>query len=501
MNETHLPANEIVKSSEQLPELARTQFQQDILITNPEYAPDVVALFAEIQNSGALATCDLESEGVKTEAFRLVMTEIHSLLEQGKTPEKICKIIPKKLPTCLVNARVIAKQERNEATQQEELTLEQDIEASQEEDSQLAQTELKQSKTIAEHQALFNEFISSNASQGTLDEYKSGFEAHIFQTYGADAANEKNEYALRMFDEYEANLQQIEGVFTPEEVDTLFAGSVSANVMLNLSAHEPMAIYGDVFTRIEQSDLPQERKDALRQSTMNVLGQIERETDTGIEVVRGTTQMVLNGAGKKVPAHPEDNPLDLGSGVKSYTRTGNEVILKAEVGGHIHTADVTGWSPQAVGSYTEALKFWAGTEAFGATGFVESVYKIDFSVLGNSVLDPFEMVKIRQKISYLVGGFEAYDGDIFDPSEKKGLIQAQMRALSPNDTAYGWENDQHQTHAITQELGLDNPLVLKEFGAYTQAHYLNGDITHEALHDHLYKRFPQFVAKPELKAA
>ena len=224
----------------------------------------------------------------------------------------------------------------------------------------------------------------------------------------------------------------------------------------------------------------------------------KQHIETGTDVQDAARLMTIDpDTGESVPAHTEDCPAEIVEGVSTYTRTGKEVFLKAQVGDRIHRVDVTGWSALQVGLYAEALGFWAGTEKFGATSFVEDIYKIDFSFFEEDVLDPLKLIEIRQKLSYLVGGFEGYDGDIFNPEEKKGLIRAQMRALNPSGTAYGWEADREQTQIVTRQFGLDNPVVLQAFGDYTQRHYLSGEITFSLVHDYLYHRFPDLVQKPK----
>ncbi len=214
--------------------------------------------------------------------------------------------------------------------------------------------------------------------------------------------------------------------------------------------------------------------------------------DTGSDVREAATKTQVNPqTGEAEPAHTEEHPAPIRPGVTAHTVTGDEIILKAHAGSSTIKKDVTGWSDEDIGLLAEALGFWTGTEEFGATGFVESVYKIDFSILSSDAFDPIKLTEIRQKLTYLVGGLEGYDGDIFDVREKKGLIRYQMRLLSEDGEATGWENDQAATERMVKKFGLDEPNALKAFGDYTQTTYLTGDATAEDLQKYLTKKSPE----------
>ncbi len=124
-----------------------------------------------------------------------------------------------------------------------------------------------------------------------------------------------------------------------------------------------------------------------------------------------------------------DNMAEFRPGVGTYTK--GERMMLSSIAGHV-TKDVTGLSDTDIGFMAEVMGFHAAAEYFGATGFVESLGRIQFSALGSDAFSPAKVRQMRSIISALVGGFEGYDGDIFDAREKMGLIRTQMELLSPN---------------------------------------------------------------------
>ena len=148
----------------------------------------------------------------------------------------------------------------------------------------------------------------------------------------------------------------------------------------------------------------------------------------------------------------------------------------------------------------EVMHYWHTTESFGTTGFVENIYKIDFSVLDNGgAFDPLTVNRFRQVISHMTGGFAGYDGDIENFEYQQRLLQNQSRLLSDTQTAFGWENSQAGTTKVLQRLGLENAdgkpnlEVIAAFGGYTQENYAKGQSDQLGVADYLHRLYPQFV--------
>ncbi len=279
----------------------------------------------------------------------------------------------------------------------------------------------------------------------------------------------------------------------PEVVERLLN---TAN--LDLSAGNASQIFAGFLAEADKSeDLTEDEKDTLRA----VIGASDRDINTGSDVRAAALATTIDPAtGNEVPLHTEDNKAEVVPGVFTYTENGENVILEMNTGNHMRKIDVTGMDGSTIGLLAETMGFFAATEELGATSFVESIYKVDFSMLGESSFDPISLIEMRQKLSYMVGGWEGYDGEIFDPREKAGLIRDQMRVISPTNTAFGWENDHEGAQSRVKELGLDNLIVLEEFGRYTQMNYMSGTMTPESLQDHLHRKFPNLVQPPETTA-
>ena len=176
-------------------------------------------------------------------------------------------------------------------------------------------------------------------------------------------------------------------------------------------------------------------------------------------------------------------------------------MIEARAGDHVITKDVTGWSGEDVGLLIEITHMWNMYESFGATAFIEDVYKIDFSILDNGgAFDPIQITHLQQVLSHLTGSHEGYDGDIADLSEHKTLIQNQARLLSDMQTTFHWQNDRSGMTKMLQRLGMEdadgnaNLDVIKAFGNYTKEHYASGATDQADLVNYLHKRFPEKIA-------
>jgi len=296
--------------------------------------------------------------------------------------------------------------------------------------------------------------------------------------------------ALKRLQSIRSTLVAMSSAMVSQQSQAAFERIVASSD-IDLGASSLTMTFSPLMAAVESSaEISKDEKVQLRQ----LVGYRPRDLETGRDVRRAALATVTDPVtGEETPIHTRENKAPIVPGVTTYTNNGRDIILEVKTGKRILRLDVTGQSDEMIGLKAEALGFWAGTEALGATSFVEDVYKVDFSILNSGAFDPLKMIEIRQKISYMVGGFEGYDGDIFDPRDKQGLLRAQMRVISETGTAFGWENDRDATKLSVKKLGLDNLDVLKEFGNYTQLHYLSGDVTNEKLQAHLHRSFPNIV--------
>ena len=228
-------------------------------------------------------------------------------------------------------------------------------------------------------------------------------------------------------------------------------GRIMAATPLNLAGASSIEAFAPVLRAMDAApEVSEAGKIAVREA---VYGQ--RYINTGSELRDTATAVRIDPqTGKSIPCHTAEKPHPVRPGVDTYTETGDEVLVRLSLPGHPPIVrDVTGWANDEIGLLSEAMGFAAGLEAFGATGAVEDIYKIDFSVLGDSAFDRASVREIRQMMSAMIGAFEGYDGDIFDVRHKKGLIRYQMRLLSGQDSASGWENDRQGTFGQPAQVG------------------------------------------------
>jgi len=286
-------------------------------------------------------------------------------------------------------------------------------------------------------------------------------------------------------------LDQMGVVFTDDASQIEFQAIVASS-SFELGATNMAVTFAPILKQIETSDkFTDEQKVRLRQVVTGSDAQ---------RILRGT---ITDEDGTVRPRYSQRRQRELRTGVSGYSAGSRRQMIEARAGDHVVTKDVTGWSGEDVGFLIETMHMWNTLEGFGMTGFVENIYKIDFSILGNgSAFDPMQITRMRQVLSHLVGGFEGYDGDIADLADKKTLLQNQARLLSDTQTAFGWENDQAGTQNVLQRLGLQdekgNPNldIIQAFGDYTQRNSGTGAPDQMQVTQYLHRLYPAFVKQP-----
>lgn len=260
---------------------------------------------------------------------------------------------------------------------------------------------------------------------------------------------------------------------------------------LDLAAPTIAASFAGFLTAAETNP---EFTEADRATIRRVIKQTEHDVHTGTKVYEAALSTTIDPVtGESIPLHTSENKAEVLPGVHAFTETGHNVLLEMKTPRRRMTIDVTGYDGATIGLIAEAMGFQAHLEELKATAFVREVYGVDFGLLGDPSFDPLSLLSLRQRLTYLVGDSEGYDGDIFDPSSKSTLIVTQMRLTSPTNSAYGWENDPAGAQARITQLGLHNIPVLEEFGRYTQLNHSLGKITSDAIQQHLQQKFPDLV--------
>jgi len=293
---------------------------------------------------------------------------------------------------------------------------------------------------------------------------------------------------IARFDQIEATLASMSSVFDDPASQSEFQTIVS-NTLINFSAPNLMATFAPIIEQVEASEtFTSEQKFKLRAIV------------TGTDAQNSLKHTVTNKSGEIVPLFTEENKREFRKGVSGYIEGHDRQMIEARAGNRMITKDVTGWSGEDVGLLIEATHMWNMYDSFGVTGFIEDVYKIDFSIVGDdSAFDPIQITHVRQVLSYLTGSFEGYDGDITNLSEHKTLIQNQSRLLAETQTAFGYENDRSGTNKVLRRIGMEsekgnpNMEVIKAFGNYTREHYGSGAPDQLRLVENLNRLHPALV--------
>jgi len=291
----------------------------------------------------------------------------------------------------------------------------------------------------------------------------------------------REELAAR-FDNIEMTLVSMSAVFTDPASQSEFDRIVS-NASFDLGAPNLALTFAPILDQVEASEtFTAEQKYKLR------------EIVTGSDAQNSLAETTIDANGNTVPRFTADNKRDFRRGVSGYVEGHGRQMIEARAGDRMITKDVTGWSGEDVGFLIEMTHMWNMYDGFGVTGFIEDVYKIDFSIL-----DPIQIMHLRQVLSHLTGSFEGYDGDISNLSEHKTLIQNQARLLSETQTAMGFENSRSGTTKILRRFGLEdekgNPdlEVIKSFGDYTKQYYGNSAPDQLRLVEYLNRLHPELV--------
>jgi len=329
------------------------------------------------------------------------------------------------------------------------------------------------------------EVLSNEFQQMAREEFEKGGDIDD-KLKRIEAAFPKEEVALKQIAIFRKTLTDLRGAIDDPQEQAAFEAML-ASVPFDLTATDTTSMFAPVLTEVEKSEeFSAETKTRLR----NIV--------TGTDVQDALAEKNADGSF----VNSEDNKREFRTGVSGYTEPSGRQIIETKVGNHpAIRKDVSGWSGEDIGLLVEVMHYWNTTESYGTTGFVENIYKIDFSILDSGgAFDPLTIKKFRQVISHMTGGFAGYDGDIENFEHQQMLIQNQSRLLSDTQTAFGWENSQSGTTQVLQRLGLENSdghpnlEVIAAFGDYTQENYAKGYPDQLAVVDYLSRFYPQFVA-------
>lgn len=330
------------------------------------------------------------------------------------------------------------------------------------------------------------EVLSKEFQQMAREEFEKGgsIDAKLERIEARVSKFDKAEVALKQITQFRKTLADLRGVIEDPQEQAAFEAML-ASVPIDLGANDLNTMFSPVLAEIDKSE-------AFSAETKTRL----RDVVTGSDVQDVLSEKNADGSF----SNTEDNKRKFRSGVSGYAEPSGRQIIEARSGDHIVTKDVTGWSGEDIGLMVEVMHYWHTTESFGTTGFVENIYKIDFSVLDSGgAFDPLTVNRFRQVISHMTGGFAGYDGDIENFEHQQRLLQNQSRLFSETQTTFGWENSQAGTTKVLQRLGLENANghpnleVIAAFGDYTQENYASGHSDQLGVVDYLHRLYPQFV--------
>jgi len=99
--------------------------------------------------------------------------------------------------------------------------------------------------------AAVENLIRSQVSAGNIDHYEAETARLLAGQYEGEALANAQAAAERFFAPHRENLNAMQAIFTPQEVQQVFGGSLTSTVSLNLAAQSNADIYRDLFTRID----------------------------------------------------------------------------------------------------------------------------------------------------------------------------------------------------------------------------------------------------------
>lgn len=166
----------------------------------------------------------------------------------------------------LAETRVAAKEDHLEDVETREASLDVDIENSRAEGFELDQ-DLEVANTV------IDDIFQNHVAVGTLGDIR----AQVRQGLATNAAITDVDAAMteaeaKYIAPHEARLNAIQSVFTSQEVQEVFGGSLAQTVSLNLRGENNAQIYADVFARIEAGITDDSRRRELRSRVEAQLG-------------------------------------------------------------------------------------------------------------------------------------------------------------------------------------------------------------------------------------
>jgi len=128
-----------------------------------------------------------------------------------------------------------------------------------------------QAETIDAYAADVQKVIKSIPA-GNLAHYRAETTRILSEQYEGEGLGKAQGLAEAEFAKHEQKLTVMQSVFTPEEIQTVFGGSLTNTVSLNLRGETNAQIYADVFARIDAGFADDDRRREVRTAVEAQLG-------------------------------------------------------------------------------------------------------------------------------------------------------------------------------------------------------------------------------------
>ena len=470
--------------------------------------PRIDQVLTAMEAQGMMEACEGKSEWVQVRAKEIFREKIKKSLDSNIPAEYVPQMISAELSECVTKAEgeeldegyevaraenedKVARNEvaraenedkvaRNEVTQAEGEELDEGYEVTQAEGEELdegyevarAENEKKvvRNETV---QAAFIDLLKNMDSVGNLDALEARFVIALKESGHKEEDQTNIEiFAKERFQKHRNNLTKIQASLTPEELE-VFGGDMLQNVSLNLGGNGAYEIYGDVFTKIDQSDLSEEGKEDLRKK---VAENIEVDTGTGVQKLMA-----------KMPNADDDKPLKIREGVGIYHQDYDTLRASMEVGDRTLLVDIAkGAKGERVGQIMNTALV---IQMIQKSGLGDIMGRGSLASEGAEVYDiaQEDIVKAEFLMAHLLGGFTGFDGEIltqedldrFEKNLKWFVPEGDRGTFVQNDTAKSRE--QLMDAGILNQDGALNKDNIKKAGDFIRGNAESGAPSLEAL--------------------
>ena len=217
------------------------------------------------------------------------------------------------------------------------------IETSQTEGAELDVEIAEQAETIGAQAADIENILKTRVSAGSIAHYRTEATQIIETEYEGEAQAQAIGVLNEQLAVHTARLNAIQSVFTSQEVQQVFGGSLAQTVSLNLRGENNAQIYADVFARIDAGITDDSRR---------------REIRSRVEAQLGITPQ------QQVPRNAEEMRDSLKKGYGTETKTENQTVEEPPGSGNFVEKEVV--VSETTIPFSEAFPFVVSHEPYVA---------------------------------------------------------------------------------------------------------------------------------------